>query len=295
MPYKIKGTLEQLIAQQLPAVFSAGCHLSPVAGLTGESWKIETSAQSWLARVQSTDKAALGVDRRREKNVLQHIAGLNIAPRSKYFYPPWLIVEWLEGKVCDVNVNGVSELDFQQCLAPLLVGLHHLTPCGYRLSLREQFVRYWQQIDRQRLTPKWLRLQRRLQREPMPVPLKISVLHMDVHPGNIVRDGQKWRLIDWEYASDGDIALELAALFRSNGWSQAQQQRFLSAYVACGGYQDIQRLTKQIHRWALWVDYLMLMWFEVRWNQTGDKIYTDWAQPLRERLFATERAGEKIK
>lgn len=293
VPFSIKGALEQLIAQQLPAVFSAGCHLSPVAGLTGESWKIETLAQSWLARVQSAEKTALGVERRREKGILRHVAGLDIAPRIRLFSPPWLVVEWLEGETC--QVSGVSETDYQPQLAALLVSLHRLVPCGYRLQLREQFARYWQQIDRRRLTPAWLRVHLRLMRQPLPVPLKIAVLHMDVHPGNLVRNEQKLTLIDWEYAAGGDIALELAALFRGNGWSPAQQQDFLRAYVACGGYGDIVRLTQQVERWTPWVDYLMLMWFEVRWQQTGDTIYSDWAQPLRERLFATGRTRDKTK
>jgi len=291
VPFNIKGPLEQLVAAQLPAVFSAGCHFSPVSGLTGESWKIETPMRSWLARAQSADKTALGVDRQREKGVLRHVEALDIAPRIQLFSAPWLIVDWLDGEVCDEN--RICEADLHQHLAPLLVDLHRLKPSGYRLSLHQQFARYWQQIDRRRLMPQWLRLQQRLMRQPMPVPLRLSTLHMDIHPGNLVHDEQKWRLIDWEYAADGDIALELAALFRGNGWSKGQQQRFLTAYIACGGYQNIVQLKQQIRRWTPWVDYLMLMWFEVRWHQTGEKIYSDGAQPLRERLFATGRTGNK--
>jgi aminoglycoside phosphotransferase (APT) family kinase protein len=36
---------------------------------------------------------------------------------------------------------------------------------------------------------------------------------MDVHAGNIVHTKAGLRLIDWEYAGDGDIALELAAVW----------------------------------------------------------------------------------
>lgn len=293
VPFSIKGALELLITQQLPAVFSAGCHLSPVAGLTGESWKIETPAQSWLARVQSAEKTALGVERRREKGILRHVAGLNIAPRIMFFAPPWLVVEWLEGETG--QITNIEETDYPLQLAALLAGLHRLAPCGYRLQLREQFARYWQQIDRRRLTPAWLRLHQRFMRQPLPAPLKMAVLHMDVHPGNLVRHQQKLHLIDWEYAAGGDVALELAALFCGNGWDRARQQSFLRAYVACGGYRDITRLTQQVRCWTKWVDYLMLMWFEVRWQQTGDTMYSDWAQPLRERLFATGRSGDKTK
>ena len=51
---------------------------------------------------------------------------------------------------------------------------------------------------------------------------------MDIHPGNLLATGEGLRLIDWEYAADGDVALDIAALFRGNGWSAGQQQRFCS-------------------------------------------------------------------
>lgn len=50
------------------------------------------------------------------------------------------------------------------------------------------------------------------------------------------------------------------------------------------GYHDIARLSRQIQQWLPWVDYLMLMWFEVRWQQTADPIFLAWAAPLRQRF-----------
>lgn len=289
--FNIKASLERLITQHLPAVNSAGCHLTPVAGLTGESWKIATPKSTLLARLQSADKTALGVDRQREKSVLQHVQTLQIAPQIRLFSPPWLVVEWLEGERCDAQF--FSQSNSMSTLSERVVALQRLAPCGNRLNLPQQFARYWQHIDHSRLTPRWLRLHQYYGRQPMPTPLKLAVMHMDIHPGNLINSSRGLQLIDWEYAADGDIALELAALFRGNGWSTTQQQAFLTAYKAAGGYQDSIRLQRQIRRWMPWVDYLMLMWFEVRWQQTGDKTYTEWAQPLHEKLFASGRVGNK--
>ncbi|MGC6386508.1 phosphotransferase [Ewingella sp. S1.OA.A_B6] len=281
--------MEQLIAQKFPAAFSAGFCLSQVAGLSGESWKIETRERNWLARIQSPARTALGVERQREKEILQRVAHLNIAPRVKLYSPPWLVVEWLEGHSCEGHPVEIVPL------AELLARLHQVPPHGYLLQLKQQFSLHWQQIDRRRLSPRWLRLQHRFMRQSLPVPLKMAVIHMDVHPGNLITSEQGLQLIDWEYAAGGDIALELATLFRGNNWLAEQQQRFLAGYCAAGGYRDVSVLQRQIHRWLPWVDYMMLMWFEVRWHQTGDKTYSDWAQPLRERLFATVRTSNKIK
>lgn len=104
---------------------------------------------------------------------------------------------------------------------------------------------------------------------------------MDIHAGNVLETPHGLRLIDWEYAADGDIALELAAMVRSNGWNAVQQHALVQRYVDAGGYRDLVLLQQQVNRWLPWVDYLMLMWFEVRWQQTGELKYCEWAQPLR--------------
>ncbi len=58
--------------------------------------------------------------------------------------------------------------------------------------------------------------------------MRLAPLHMDVHAGNIVHTAGGLRLIDWEYAGDGDIALELAAV-----WMPDNQQRhqLIEAYA----------------------------------------------------------------
>ncbi|VEA64998.1 Thiamine kinase [Serratia plymuthica] len=151
------------------------------------------------------------------------------------------------------------------------------------MNLHRQFVRYWQQLDRRRLTPAWLRLHQRFLQTSQPSPLKIAPLHMDIHPGNLIAQGEGVRLIDWEYAADGDIALEIAALFRGNAWSVANQLVFLQHYVH-EGYHDLPLLSIQVQRWLPWVDYLMLLWFEVRWQQTGDSEFLRWGAVQRRRF-----------
>ncbi|WP_257896521.1 phosphotransferase, partial [Enterobacter chuandaensis] len=57
-----------------------------------------------------------------------------------------------------------------------------------------------------------------------PQPIRLSPLHMDVHAGNIVHTPEGGRLIDWEYAGDGDVALELAAVWTE---SEAARQKLI--------------------------------------------------------------------
>ncbi|AHG22247.1 thiamine kinase [Chania multitudinisentens RB-25] len=272
--------LRQLLSHGLPAVNTAGCRFSQVQGLTGESWRIEGDGIHLLARQQTKDKYALGVSRCREGSVLKQ-AGQGIGPQVLLQTPGWLILEWLAGdKVSDSVFLAFNETGK---LAALIVQLHQQPLSGYRLNLQGQFARYWQQLDRRRLTPTWLRWQQVFMQNRPPQPLMLAPLHMDIHSGNLLVQGQRLRLIDWEYAADGDIALELAALFRANQFSPAAQQSFLRHYVR-QGYAGLPQLLAQVQRWLPWVDYLMLMWFEVRWQQSGDRAFLRWGDALYRRF-----------
>ncbi|WP_145592893.1 thiamine kinase [Yersinia bercovieri] len=280
--------LHALIESINPAVKIADYQISPVSGLTGESWRITAANIDWLAREQSMQKMQLGVNRRRERKLLRHVAGSDLSPVAIAANPHWLVVNWLQGDV--VTDAQFIELSNNGKLAQLLARLHYLPASGYRLDLRGQLIRYGNLIDPARRTPGWLRLQQDFLRKAQPQPIKLAPLHMDIHPGNLLITTTGLKLIDWEYAADGDIALDIAALFRGNNWSQSQQQTFLQHY--CGGehggggngYHDITALARQIQRWLPWIDYLMLMWFEVRWQQTGDSAFLQWAAPLRQRF-----------
>ncbi|AHM74582.1 thiamine kinase [Yersinia hibernica] len=290
----VDSSLYALLNSIIPALDLADCHISPVSGLTGESWRISHSSNTgpnieWLAREQSVQKTQLGVDRRREHKLLRHVAGSQLAPTIIAADQHWLVVNWLEGDV--VTDGQFIELSGNGQLARLLTRLHHLPASGYRLDLRAQLIRYAGLIDSKRRSPSWWRLQQDFLHRPPPQPVKLAPLHMDIHSGNLLATPTGLKLIDWEYAADGDIALEIAALFCSHtGWrgdsdSAARQQVFLQHYCHNElGYHDIGRLSRQVRQWMPWVDYLMLMWFEVRWQQTGNSEFLQWAAPLRQRF-----------
>lgn len=100
-----------------------------------------------------------------------------------------------------------------------------------------------------------------------PRPLRLAPLHMDVHGDNIVLTSAGLRLIDWEYAGDGDIALELAAVWVED---ERQHRQLANAYAACARI-DARQLWRQIRLWHPWVIMLKAGWFEYRWRQTGEQ------------------------
>ena len=90
---------------------------------------------------------------------------------------------------------------------------------------------------------------------------------MDVHAGNIVHTAEGIRLIDWEYAGDGDVALELAAVWTE---SDDARQTLIWDYAEVARI-DADALRRQVKRWRPWVVMLMAGWFEMRYQQSRDK------------------------
>lgn len=70
-----------------------------------------------------------------------------------------------------------------------------------------------------------------------PLPLRLAPLHMDVHAGNPVHSRDGLRLIDWEYAGDGDIAMELAAVWTG---SEHQRRELVAEYARCAMLDETQ-------------------------------------------------------
>ncbi len=175
-----------------------------------------------------------------------------------------------------------SELPASPQLSGLLYDLHQQPRFGWRVSLTPLLAQYWQRCDPARRKPRWLRWHQRLRRQGEPRPLRLAPLHMDVHAGNIIHNESGLRLIDWEYAGDGDIALELAAVWITPG----EHSGLVEAYARRAAI-DAQLLWRQVVLWRPWVLLLMAGWYEMRWRQSGDPQFSladeTWCQLDNER------------
>lgn len=259
--------MRAVMARCCPGYDPGGWRFEPVAGLSGVNWRARwRDGVTFLLRPENCEKRLLGISRRRELNVLRRLNGQHLAPAPRGITGGWLVCDWLDGRV-------PGGLPPAQVLAALLARVHRNAWPQPRVDLRRQYEVYWQALDRRRITPAMLRLHRRMMRGPGPAVRQPVLLHMDVHPANLVETGAGWRLIDWEYAGGGDAALELAALARGNGWNDEQTREFTAHYCRCAGLAE-NAMLRQVNQWLPGIDYLMWLWYEVRWRQTGEACFT---------------------
>lgn len=250
-----KLTREQFLSRFFPRY--APAERPEQSGLSGGCCIISDGSRRLVLR-QPHDPDAPNNALLRQYRVLSRLPE-SLAPAALFYSPRWMVVEYCVGAV-------KSALPECPQLAGLLYHLHRQPRFGWRIALAPLLAQYWQQCDSARRTPLWLRWHKRLLRRKEPRPLRLAPLHMDVHAGNIVHTGAGLRLIDWEYAGDGDIALELAAV-----WAEAAERRRLVAEYARLARIDDLLLWRQVQRWRPWVLLLMAGWYELRWRQTGER------------------------
>ena len=253
------STLQSVIEKYLPAAQAAGC-FSQLEGLSGGSLHFNLGTNEYVARHQLTAPMP-GVSLARQYRALKRIPyGIGSIPVC--LAQGWLIVEWLSGEV-------KSELPSLQTLTSLLYDLHHQPCFGWRISLLPLLDFYWQNALPARRSLQWLRLLKKMKQQGEPKPLRLAPLHMDVHAGNLVHQPEGIKLIDWEYAGDGDVALELAAIVAANN---IESQPLIRAYAQLS-HLSMATLGQQVERWRPWVTLLMASWYECRWRQTQDRTF----------------------
>lgn len=258
--------LQKLIQQQWPTAQAAG-HFFALPGLSGNSIRVQRDRHMLLARRVPPQPIPF-VDRQREYRVLRQLRHAGLGPQPLGWQSPWLLQGWLPGEMLTPAQFTAQHAE----VLALLLRLHQQPLTGYRLRLAPLLQRYWQ-LCRQRHWRWHRRLSRLLQRGE-PQPLRLAPLHMDAHAGNVIATSHGLRLIDWEYAADGDVALEIAAVCAID---TAHQACWISGYAAQAKIDEAV-LARQVQRWQPWLQLLMASWYQLRAEQSQDDTLQQLAQ-----------------
>ena len=203
-------------------------------GITNRNYKVIAPGGNRMARV-CEDRRILGIDRRNELVCQGAAAGLGIAPPVFYHEEGILVSDFIEART--LGDGDVQEAATLRRLAQVLRQLHEsrdglsgemLYFCPFQTirtyvgNARELGAALPENIDSLLEDIAWLAGEVR--------PFRPSLCHNDVLAANILDDGDRLWLVDWEYGGMGNPLFDLAGVCGNCSLEPEQEALLLSAY-----------------------------------------------------------------
>lgn len=206
-------------------------------GLSNRNFAVtDARGRRYVARVTGGDRPEHGIVRARETEASLAAAAAGIAPPVFYAEPGVIVVARISGRAL-APARFVREPALLARVAALLGRVH--AELGRRVRGPAgafwpfQVVRdYLGRLDEAgRLAPdeaQWRALADRL--EDAAGPTAMVFAHNDLMPGNLIDDGRRLWLIDWEFAGYGAALFDLAGVAVNNGLAAPARRALLAHY-----------------------------------------------------------------
>jgi thiamine kinase len=231
-------------------------------GLTNRNFKVTNSAgRRFVVRLSSAQSALLAIDREHEYRNTMAAARSGVAPAVAGYLPGAgvLVIEWIDGKTF-----GSEDLDDDATLGRLAAACRQLHAGPRFVSDFDMFEVQRGYLDLAtargfRLPPRYLDFMTQVARirEALAVRDTARVpCHNDLLAANIMDDGQRLWLIDYEYAGNNDPCFELG-----NIWSEADLgldhlETLVTAYYGHRAPEKVARARllglMSKYGWTLW-------------------------------------------
>lgn len=192
--------------------------------LNNELWRVSSGSKRWALRVgQSAD--ALGQDRDQEALATRAAAEAGVGPAVVHASDGVLLLDWVEGRTL---THSDFDDDMVRRVARLLRASHVAAPRGLP-TLADQIERMLSRaVSRGAVVPEGL--DQSLRRIRASEPEAPVLTHHDVWPNNVIDDGDRLWLVDWEFAAAGDGMFDLATVAEAAGLDTDGEATLLEEY-----------------------------------------------------------------
>ena len=189
-------------------------------GLTNRNFKVFSAGHSYVVRLAG-DVAAHGIDRAAELAATRAAAALGLGPNVIHAEPGVLVLAHVEGRT--LTAEDLADPRLLALTLDLLRRVAAEIPSAVAGLLRDRSPRavlaaYQSYLDS--IGGPWVDRIRPYQKAIASLPDLATgegaFVHGDIHAGNLIDDGNRLWLVDWEYAGQGLIGQDLASLI-SNG------------------------------------------------------------------------------
>ena len=201
-------------------------------GLSNHAWKAEKDGRHWFVRLGGPESATLGVDRESERSLLAVVGAAGLAPKLVACDPSngLLVTQFIEGAPWRrEDARAARNLER---IAQRLRVLHRLAPTT--AIRRVDFAAQARSLEDQRCVPapaiqriadaafEMLASRR----------TRLALCHNDLHHLNLLDDGRRLWIVDWEYGGVGDPLFDLASFACQHELAADERNALLAAYGA---------------------------------------------------------------
>lgn len=259
-------------------------------GITNRNFKVTLDDGEYVLRIGGKDTELLGIDRRAEHEASLAAAAVGVGPEVVAFIEPegYLVTRFLEGDV--VAPEAIREPEPLRRVAQSLRAVHAGPPIparfdsfrvveAYASTAAAHGIAVPDAFDRNHETSA------RIERARGPVPERPC--HNDLLTANFIDDGNRIRIVDWEYAGMGDVFFDLANFSVNNGLSAEESTELLRTYFGEVRPNDERALTLM----RFMSDYREAMWGVVQ--QALSDLDFDFRAYADEHFERLERIGSE--
>jgi thiamine kinase-like enzyme len=258
-------------------------------GLTNHNFKVTAGGEAFVVRVAGKDTELLGIDRRAEHGAAVVAAEIGVGPEVVAFVESenCLVTRFVEAE--PIPPERMREPETIRRAAAVLRAVHDGPPIPGRFDSFRVVETYLAtalaQDGREPAAYAFAkttsdRIERVLgPRDELPC-------HNDLLNANFLDDGEKIRIVDWEYAGMGDPFFDLANFSVNNGLGEDDDRTLLEAY---GAAAELDRLTAM----RFMSDFREAMWGVVQ--QSVSELEFDFAAYADEHFARLEQTAESAR
>ncbi|HEX9043458.1 MAG TPA: choline kinase family protein [Candidatus Limnocylindrales bacterium] len=226
--------------RRVPELASGELHLAPLSGgITNRNFLVSVPgvADRYVLRLAGNDTHLLGISREVEHAATVASAGVGVGPEVVAFIRPegYLLTRFIEGgPVSDEDVHrpetigrvaaALRRIHEGPAIPGLFIPLRIVE--AYRALALERGVRIPREYELARA------IGRRIELALLANPLELRPCHNDLLNANFIDDGERIRIVDWEYAGMGDPFFDLGNFAVNHSLTAGEDEILLRAYDA---------------------------------------------------------------
>src|SRR5438552_1939938 len=252
---ELRGDLrDQLVAalQRVPDPADPELPLPPLSGgITNRNYLVTITGEDerYVIRLGGNDTHLLGISREVEHAATVAAAGVGIGPEVTAFIRPegYLVTRFIVGT--PVSLEQVHEPETLRRVADSIRRIHGgpaIPGLFVPLRIVEAYLALATSrgVERPRAWGDAYAAGRRIERAMLDAPVDLCPCHNDLLNANFIDDGDRIRIVDWEYAGMGDPFFDLGNFSINHELTADEDAELLHAYDGEGVRMDrLARLT----------------------------------------------------